>query len=129
MRAGMVSGSPHIAGKGLCLITVGLDLASAETVQQIGAGETIQHVTALADYVQGRAPASVAGQADDSEMLVCLVDFDKKPRACRRIGRGPAGCIWRTGHAGGPVGRRESRTHPQCHARRLYRVSPQAPTA
>ena len=73
----MASGSPHIADKGLRLITIGLDQGAAESAQRVAAEESIQHFTAFPEYVEAHAIGGVAGQADGSEAIVCLVNFDK----------------------------------------------------
>lgn len=71
----MTNGSPHIDGETLCLTTVGLDSAEAETARQVASRETVKVFTAIPDYVPSPANAQPAPLSDGAAS-VYLIDFD-----------------------------------------------------
>jgi pilus assembly protein CpaE len=73
----VANGSPQVDGKGLCLITVGLDAATVETARQAALQESVQRFTDLPDYLQSSANAQLARQLDGADGVVCLIDFDR----------------------------------------------------
>ena len=72
----MAIGASHINGEGLCLVTVGLDVAAAETARQVASQESVKLVTAISDYLPSPANTQLARQLDSVGALVCLIDFD-----------------------------------------------------
>ena len=73
----MANGSPQVDGKGLCLITVGLDADTVETARQAALQESVKLFTPLPDYLQSSANAQLAGQFDGADSVICLIDFDR----------------------------------------------------
>ena len=73
----MSSGTPHIAGGSLCLITVALDPEIADIAKQAALQESVQFLNAFTDYTQNLLSGQLTQQLQGAEALVCLIDFDK----------------------------------------------------
>ena len=73
----MSSGTPHLAGGSLCLITVALDPEVADIAKQAALQESVQFLNAFPDYTPNLLNAQLAQQLQGAEALVCLIDFDK----------------------------------------------------
>jgi pilus assembly protein CpaE len=76
-ECGLSSGTPHIAGGSLCLITVALDPEAADIAKQVAVQESVQFLNTFPDYAPNLLNAQLAQPLQEAQALACLIDFDK----------------------------------------------------
>ena len=76
-ECGLSSGTPHIEGGSLCLITVGLDPEVADIAKASGFAGKCPVPQCISGLLPNLLNAQLAQQLQGAEALVCLIDFDK----------------------------------------------------